>query len=83
MAKERKRRPVKPSLPINEVELGVGDGTGQLFVRGSYESIKVLQDKLLEYERLKSFVAALKKSVGKIDLEKLTNLAKRLENGSN
>lgn len=35
------------------VELGVGDGTGQLFVKGSYDAIKTLQSKLLELEQLK------------------------------
>jgi hypothetical protein len=33
--------------------LGVGDGTGQLFVHGDYESIKACQAIILERDRLK------------------------------
>lgn len=40
----------------NEAMLGVGDGTGNHFVTGSYETIKLLQNKLLELERLQRIV---------------------------
>jgi len=33
-----------------EIIMGVGDGTGNLFVTGDYDSIKTLQEKLLELE---------------------------------
>lgn len=37
------------------ITIGVGDGTGQLFVHGNYESIKILQEKLLELEKLRQY----------------------------
>jgi hypothetical protein len=36
-----------------EITLGIGSGDGNSFVRGDYESIKLLQVKLLELERLR------------------------------
>lgn len=36
------------------VTMGVGSGGGNSFVHGDYDSIKVLQGKLLEVERLRS-----------------------------
>lgn len=33
--------------------LGVGDGSGKLFVHGDYDSIKTVQKKLLELEELR------------------------------
>lgn len=33
--------------------VGVGDGSGQLFVHGSYEAVKVVQALILENERLR------------------------------
>lgn len=47
---------------INQLEkktnmcLGVGDGTGNLFVYGDYDSIKTAQNKLLELETLRKQV---------------------------
>lgn len=38
---------------LPEATMGVGDGTGQLFVHGSYESIKTLQAKIFELEELR------------------------------
>jgi hypothetical protein len=32
--------------------LGVGDGSGQLFVNGDYDSIKTAQEKLMQREKL-------------------------------
>ena len=37
----------------DEVTLGVGDGSGQMFVRGKYDAIKLLQGKLLELAEAK------------------------------
>lgn len=42
------------------IVMGVGNGGGNLFVEGDYDSIKVLQDKLLELERLRRENAELK-----------------------
>lgn len=35
------------------VMMGVGDGTGNLFVHGSHEAITVLRDKLIELEKIR------------------------------
>lgn len=37
-----------------EATLGVGDGSGQMFVHGSYDAIKLLQTKLFKYEKFVS-----------------------------
>ncbi len=38
----------------NNVTIGVGDGDGNMFVHGSYEAVKILQDKLIELEQLRN-----------------------------
>jgi hypothetical protein len=43
--------------------MGVGDGGGNLFVEGDYDSITVLQEKLLELEELRRENERLKKMV--------------------
>ncbi len=37
----------------NEVMMGVGDGSGEHYVRGDYDTIKLLQGKLFELEKLR------------------------------
>lgn len=37
-----------------EAQVGVGDGSGQLFVYGSYEAVKRVQALILENERLRA-----------------------------
>ena len=44
----------------NEATLGVGNGTGQMFVHGKYEAIKLLQGKLLRMETLTAENSALR-----------------------
>lgn len=39
--------------------IGVGDGSGELYVHGDYESIKHLQDKLLELENFRKHTREL------------------------
>lgn len=39
---------------VNTCFIGVGDGTGQLFVYGSYNACKRVQNIILEWEKLKS-----------------------------
>lgn len=41
------------SLPKYPCSVGVGDGTGNLFVHGEYDAIKRVQDLIFENERLK------------------------------
>lgn len=41
------------------VSLGVGDGQGNLFVHGDYDSIKTVQAKIFELEKLRAKVAEL------------------------
>ncbi len=48
--------------------MGIGDGGGNLFVEGDYDSIKSLQSKLLELEKVRSENA---------ELRKLLNITKR------
>lgn len=36
----------------SQVSIGIGDGTGDLFVYGKYDTIKILQDKLLRMEKM-------------------------------
>ena len=43
--------------------MGVGDGGGNLFVEGDYDSITTLQEKLLELEELSKENKRLKKMV--------------------
>jgi len=40
-------------LEPGELIMGVGDGSGNLFVKGDYDSITVLQQKLFELEELR------------------------------
>jgi len=42
--------------------IGVGDGSGDMYVRGSYDAVKLLQGKLLELEQLRSYKQADKVS---------------------
>ncbi len=48
------REKVRELEEKTQVSIGIGDGTGQMFVHGSCESTKLLQDKLLEYDTLRS-----------------------------
>jgi hypothetical protein len=41
------------------VTMGVGSGGGKAFVTGDYDSIKVLQAKLLELEELRRFASTV------------------------
>lgn len=41
-----------------QVSIGVGDGTGSLFVHGSYDAVKTVQAKLLELESVRRQLAA-------------------------
>jgi len=50
-------------IKAGEIIMGVGDGTGNLFVKGDYESITVLQKKLLELEDLRRQVRKLEAEV--------------------
>jgi hypothetical protein len=44
----------------SQAKLGVGDGTGELFVQGDYDSIKACQQKLLDLEKYRQlFFAAI------------------------
>jgi len=43
--------------------MGVGDGCGNLFVEGDYDSITTLQKKLLELEELRKENEQLKKKI--------------------
>ncbi len=58
-------------MPVDEyktrVILGVGDGTGNLFVEGNYQSITVLQKKLLELEEVRRENRRLKKKLDDIE----------------
>lgn len=45
-----------------EATIGVGDGSGQLFVHGSHEAVKRVQSIILEVERLQDVVARLSPS---------------------
>ena len=53
--------------------MGVGNGSGNLFVKGNYESITVLQNKLLELEELRRTVDELNKRLHEKD-NKIINL---------
>jgi len=44
---------IKLPIVIDDVILGIGDGTGNKYVKGDYESIKLLQKRLLHYEETK------------------------------
>jgi hypothetical protein len=44
---------------VGETIIGVGDGSGDLFVRGKYEAIKRVQGFILENEKLRKELAAL------------------------
>jgi cell shape-determining protein MreC len=46
--------------------LGVGNGTGNLFVEGDYDSITILQNKLLELEELRRRVKDLEEENQKL-----------------
>ena len=45
------------------ISLGVGDGTGQLFVHGDHASISACQQKLLELERMRAENEALREAL--------------------
>ena len=45
---------VDADASIGQCALGVGDGTGSLFVYGSYEAIKRVQEIIFENERLRA-----------------------------
>lgn len=45
--------PVDADAPTEQCTIGVGDGTGSLFVHGSYEAIKRVQAIIHENERLR------------------------------
>lgn len=47
----------------NMIQLGVGDGTGNLFVYGKYDAIKTLQKKLLQFYELTAHVQILEKQL--------------------
>lgn len=44
---------------ITDCSLGVGDGSGQLFVYGDYVSIKTCQEKLLRLEEVEGILNEL------------------------
>ena len=52
--------PVDADASIEQCTLGVGDGTGSLFVHGSYEAIKRVQAIIHENERMRRTNAAAK-----------------------
>ena len=52
--------PVDADASIEQCALGVGDGTGSLFVHGSYEAIKRVQAIIYENERMRRTNAAAK-----------------------
>lgn len=56
-----------------EVTLGVGNGSGKSFVNGDYESVKVLQGKLLHYEALKRGLADAINALNQIENTELSD----------
>jgi hypothetical protein len=50
-------------LEPGELIMGVGNGGGNLFVKGDYESITTLQNKLFEWEKSKREIEELKEEV--------------------
>jgi hypothetical protein len=59
----------------DELIMGIGNGGGNLFVKGDHDSITTLQHKLLELEELRRENAVLKEKVdylqNKLDIEKM------------
>jgi hypothetical protein len=55
-----------PQSDDRELTLGVGDGSGKLFVHGSYDAIKRTQQIIFEYERLSRDVDLLREALTKI-----------------
>ena len=51
-----------------EIIMGVGNGGGNLFVKGDYDSITTLQNKLFELENLRREVAELREEVSTLRL---------------
>lgn len=49
-----------------EATIGVGDGSGQLFVHGSHEAVKRVQAVILDAERLRAEVARLQAEVARL-----------------
>ena len=54
--------PLEPK-ELSMVKLGVGDGTGELFVQGDYDSIKACQQKLLDLEKYRQLFLAAKRYI--------------------
>ena len=54
----------------SKIIMGVGNGSGDLFVEGDYNSVKILQDKLLELEELRRENKELKKKITCFLMEK-------------
>ena len=71
-------RPVydKP-FPAQEVKLqckmGVGDGSGNLFVHGDYESIKAMQNIVIERDDLRVKARSIKQKITKQDAREIIN----------
>lgn len=58
---QKERDQLKAELTkATQVSLGVGNGSGNLFVHGSFEAIKTCQEKLLLMEELKAEVERLR-----------------------
>lgn len=47
----------------SQTKLGVGNGTGELFVQGDYDSIKACQQKLLDLEKYRQLFLAAKRYI--------------------
>jgi len=56
-------------LEPGELIMGVGNGGGNLFVKGDYDSITVLQQKLLELEELRKIKTELLKEIDEKNIE--------------
>lgn len=53
-ALEKENEELKGQVAKNNCTIGVGDGSGKLFVHGDYESIKVVQQMIFDLEELRS-----------------------------
>jgi len=62
------------NIEPGELIMGIGDGGGNLFVRGDYDSITTLQNKLFELEELRR-----EKNTDKELNKKVKELNKKLE----
>jgi hypothetical protein len=56
----------------DEIIMGVGNGRGNLFVKGNYDSITTLQSKLFELENLRREVAELREEVNTLRLNQVS-----------